>query len=189
MLQSQENKASMIRPIVHQIAEEYPQTLWNPFNFLNKNLKNQNAKLSELLTLPEYVQNINHEIKKVSMPDIRTKTLIESISHIDDSEKLEDLWQDFQEMNFSKQTNAEKRFFAGKSFTDRLKEFGSKCHQMDKKQKENMATDFKNELHNMNFFNVTLLSDLSPSLNAFIRSSGQQTMEIPKVIFFKILMK
>ena len=185
MLQSQENKASMIRPIVHQIAEEYPQTLWNPFNFLNKNLKNQNAKLSELLILPEYVQNINREIKKVSMPDIRTKTFIETIRHIDDSEELEDLWQDFQEMNFSKPTNAEKRFFAGKGFGDRLKEFGSKCHQLDKKEKQNRATNFKNELLNMKSFNLTLLSDLSPSLNAFLKSSGQQTMEIPKVIFSK----
>ena len=163
-----------MRPILLRIAESYPQALWHSFNFVNAETKHQNQKLSQMLVPSKLTQRIFSEIEKISMPDIRVKTLIDDLKTAANPQKT---WESFQETNFSSDpTNAERLILTNdikkkimkivslieSKKTDVNKQVGDLIQEIEKRMK-----------------NVTLLSDLSPFLATFLQDSHQENVLIP----------
>ena len=58
-----------IYPLVHRLAQDYPQALWFAFNFIQD--KNKYPELKVLLQPPGLVIQILKEFERVSLPSIR----------------------------------------------------------------------------------------------------------------------
>ena len=174
LLQSGPSTAKLMRPILLRIAQQFPQALWHSFNFVNAETKDQNPKLSQMLIPSKLTQRIFSEIEKISMPDIRVKTLIDDLKSAANPQRT---WESFQETNFSSDpTNAERLILTNdikkkiiklvslieSKKTDVNKQVGDLIQEIEKKLK-----------------NVTLLSDLSPFLATFLQDSHQDNVLIP----------
>ena len=161
-------------PILLRIAESYPQALYHSYNFVNAETKDQNPKLSQLLVPSKLTQRIFSEIEKISMPDIRVKTLIDDLKSTSDPQKI---WESFEETNFSSEpTNAERLILSSdikKKVIKLVSLIESKKNDVNKQVVE-LIQEMEKRLKN-----VTLLSDLSPFLATFLQDLHQDNVLIP----------